>query len=211
MKVAFNSSLDGTVAVYEALILKQREKGQAKKPLVLTAMTAGWMVFFTAILWVLMEEPPYFMAFVLPVGVGLVAYSNIWGLRKRLRSQLSQLHPDGQWHPNITEFNDAGITHICKDNITAFWWPQVVEIIREKNYLRFYTHQCSVSQVPLRVFRKPEEIDRFEAEANRLWQAHKNDPPIALPEISGIIEDGTITPGCILINPAQAPSPNELP
>lgn len=211
MKIAFNSSLDDTVAVYEALILKQREKGKAKKPLMLTAMTIGWMIFFTIILWVLMEEPPYFMAVVLPVGIGLVAYSNIWGLRKRLRSQLGQSHPEGQWRPNITEITEAGITHICQDNITAFWWPQVDEILREKDYLRFYTHQCSVSQVPLRVFRKPEEIDLFEAEANRLWQAHKNDPPISFPEISGIIEDEPNVPGCVLINPAQVPLPSELP
>ena len=39
MKVAFNSSLNDTIAVYEALILKQREKGQAKKPLVPVSYT----------------------------------------------------------------------------------------------------------------------------------------------------------------------------
>lgn len=211
MKIAFNSSLDDTVAVYEALILKQREKGVAKKPLTLTLMTAGWIFFFTVILWVLMKEPPYFMFAVMPIAIGLVAYSNIFGLRKRLRAQLIRSHPEGQWLANITEVNDAGITHICQDNITAFWWSQVDEIVRETEYLRFYTHQCSVSQVPLRVFRTPEELDRFEAEANRLWQAHKNDPPIAFPEISGIITDEANAPGCILINPNQPAASSESP
>jgi hypothetical protein len=211
MKVAFNSSLDDTVAVYEALILKQRENGQVKSPLRLTLITTAWMVFFTVILWVLMEEPPYFMGAVLPVAVGLVAYSNFWGLRKRLRTQFIKLHPEGQWNPNITEINDSGVTHIGTDNATGFWWSQITEITRAQDYLRFYTTLGSVSQIPLRVFRNPQEIEQFEVEAKRLWEAHRNDPPIEFPDISGIITDDLTAPGLTIFNPALSPSTSESP
>ena len=211
MKVAFNTSLEDTAAVYEALVLKQRENGQASKPWKLILITAGWMVFFTLIFWLLVEKPPYLLMVIFAVVIIVVVINAKFGLRKRLRKHLSKAHPEGQWIANITEINDAGVTHICQDNVTAFWWSQVSEIIREADYLRFYTRRSSVSQVPLRVFRTEEEIKLFEDEANRLWQAHKDEPPIQFPEISGIIEDELTAPGCVLINPALSPPPSESP
>ncbi len=211
MKVAFNNSLDDIVAVYEALVLKQRETGQARKPFKNILIFAGWGALFTGGLWLLMEEPPYVLMGIFLVIILFMALRSKSGLRSRLRKHLALSHPDGEWRANITEISDAGITNICQDNVTAFWWSQVSEIVREESYLRFYTHLSSVSQVPLRVFRTPEELDRFEAEANRLWQAHKNDPPIAFPEISGIIEDEVNAPGCVLINPTQPAPPSDTP
>lgn len=209
MKVAFNNSLDDIVAVYEALVLKKRQTGQASKPSKQILIFAGCGVVFTMLLWLLTKEPPYVLMGIFVVIIIVWALRSKSALRSRLRTHLALAHPEGEWRANITEISDAGITNICQDNVTAFWWSQVSEIVREAEYLRFYTHLSSVSQIPLRVFRTPEEIDRFETEANRLWQAHKNDPPLAFPEISGIIEDDVNAPGCILINPTQPASPSD--
>lgn len=211
MKISFNSSQDDTVALYEAQVLKQRAKGQAIKPTKQILLFAWFFVVIITAVWISTESPPYVLMVAFAVGLLILVFRQKFILRNYLRKHVSMSRPDGEWIPSITEINDAGITHICQDNVTAFWWSQVNEIVREDGYLRLYTHQCSVSQVPLRIFRTPDEIGRFEAEANRLWQAHKEDPPISFPEISGIIGEEANVPGCVLLNPNQPASPSEPP
>ena len=211
MKVSYNDSLDDTVALQEAQLRNLRETGKLAAPL------KGWLVLLLMIgvviiiFWVLFKDPPELL-----VGIAIPVALYAWAMRssktkQSLRTGLAKMHPEGEWRPNITEINDSGITSICMDNIVVMWWRQIVQVQREDDYLRFYTDQGSITQVPLRVFRTPQDLDRFEAEAIHLWQAHKDDPPISFPEISGIIEDESNIPGCILINPAQSASPNESP
>lgn len=211
MKVAFNSSQEDTVALIEAQVLRQRANGQAVKP-TRQILLYAWLFFaLTIFVWVTNSSPPYFLIAVFAIGLILLFLRQKSVLRNHLRKHVALSMADGLWRPSITEINDAGVSNINQDNITAFWWPQIAEIVREGEYLRFYTHQSSVTQVPRRVFRVPEELDRFEAEARRLWEAHKNDPPISFPELSGVIADELSVPGCQLANPTQSASPSESP
>ena len=211
MKVAFHSSIEDTTALHEALLQRQRANGQATKPIKQLLSLSAWMAVLIAVVWFLLKSPPYALMSVLGLFVLIFGFSHKSFYRKSLRKYFEKSHGADAWLPCVVEISDDGLSVVTRDNITAFWWPQISEILQEGAYLRFYTHISSVAQVPLRVFRTPDDLARFEGEARALWQEHRNDPPAAFPEISGIIEDEVNVPGCVLINPTQLDPPSDTP
>ena len=211
MRVAFNSSIEDITLLHEALLIRQRAQGKATKPGKVLLVMAVSLAALIAALWALLQQPPYFFILVSVIFLLVYALNSKTAYRNKLHKHFQRIRGGDGWLACIIEINDHGLSMISSDNTMVFWWPQISEISQENGFLRFYTHQGSAAQVPLRVFRHSEEFAAFEAEARKLHRIHQNDPPVIFPETSGLITDDIPAPSCTLVNPALSASPTESP